>query len=417
MRSVILFAALLGGCVDADSDSCTTDNPEYPDCLPESDGGKTDTATAHLAQMNDVTIVMPLAKTQKQFNGYMPAAQLLPKALFTSRFPDQAGPTPVGSDVSMKYDNLRVVAVRLDPCFVQIGPVTDPSKCDNQLRVVFQSLTFQGNSTDAVDGAVHAFYRLTRAQLTSALKEIVALRKANGQTTAMGALKPHPLIVKQGIDGAFSKGLQQILLKYAGPANLIRFTHFKSGNLQTTWTFSGFDVGGTKAAPTTTAMVIPAMPANTTSVKFFEGFGHPMQGTFAPESIAKDAITSLVNAAKAQAANSAARKALYDAALRIENPQFHSPNTIDCASCHVGQAARLLIGDDVLGLSAAGNPNLFARDPSFVSASSMKQTTSVRDQSLNLHMLSYRNDQLMIGQRVINETAAVVAYINGKVLH
>jgi hypothetical protein len=103
--------------------------------------------------------------------------------------------------------------------------------------------------------------------------------------------------------------------------------------------------------------------------------------------------------------------------LRIENPNFHSPNTIDCASCHVGQAARLLIGDDVLGLSATDNPNLFARNPKYVSARSMKQTTNVRTQPLNVHMLSYRNDKLMIGQRVINETAATVAYVNSALLN
>jgi hypothetical protein len=34
-----------------------------------------------------------------------------------------------------------------------------------------------------------------------------------------------------------------------------------------------------------------------------------------------------------------------------------------------------------------------------------------------VHMLSYRNDSLMIGQRVINETASVVAYVNGVLLH
>ena len=67
----------------------------------------------------------------------------------------------------------------------------------------------------------------------------------------------------------------------------------------------------------------------------------------------------------------------------------------------------------MLGLSATGNANLFARDPKFVSARSMKQTTNVRTQPLNVHMLSYRNDQLMIGQRVIDETAATVAYVNG----
>ncbi len=412
LRFGFVFAALLAGCINSDGKACTTDNPDYPDCLPEDDG-KTDGATAGMAQMNDLTIVMPLATTQAQFNGYLPAKALLPKAMYTAQFPDPSGGGAIGSDVTMTYDNLRVVAVRLDPCCANIGPITDPSTCDNQLRVVFQSLTYANGGTSAIDGAVHAFYRLDRDQLKAAISEIVALRKANGQTTAMGPLQPHPLIVKQGVDGAFSQGLNKIILKYASPANLIRFTHFQSSNLQTVWNFSGFDVAGT----TTTPMVIPNVPNNGTTAGFFQGFSSPMNGGFTPESTAKDTITLLVNATNAKAASASDQQAAYDAALRIENPSFHSPNTIDCASCHVGQDARLLIGDDVLGLSAVGNANLFARDPKFVSARSMKQTTDVRTQPLNVHMLSYRNDKLMIGQRVINETAATVAYVNGVIFH
>ena len=412
LRFGLLFAAVLAGCVNQDAASCTTDNPDYPDCLPEDDG-KTDAATAGLAQMNDLTIVMPLAKTQAQFDGYLPAKQLLPKAMYTAKFPDPTNNGAIGSDTAMTYDNLRVVAVRLDPCFAQIGPITDPASCDNQLRIVLQSLTYKNGSTQAIDGAVHVFYRLSREQLVAAIKDIVALRKANGQTTAMGPLAPHPLIVKQGEDGAFAQGLNALLLKYAAQGTLIRFTHFQSSNLQTVWGFAGFDINGT----TTTAMVLPHLPNNATSVSFFQGFASPMNGGFTPESTAKDAVTLLANATNAKAATKAQQQAAYDAALRIENPAFHSPNTIDCASCHVGQAARLLIGDDVLGLSATGNPNLFARDPKYVSARSMKQTTNVRTQPLNVHMLSYRNDQLMIGQRVINETAATVAYVNGTLLH
>jgi len=411
-RLAFVVTALVAGCINSDPAACTTDNPDYPDCLPEDDG-KADAASAGMAQMNDLTIVMPLATTQAQFDGYLPATQLLPKALYTSKFPDPSGGHPIGSDVTMTYDHLRVVAVRLDPCFAQIGPVTDPSGCDNQLRIVFQSLDYGSGSTSAIDGAVHAFYRLSREQLIAAIKDIVALRKANGQRTAMGPLAPHPLIVKQGEDGAFAQGLNAILLKYASPANLIRFTHFQSSNLQTVWGFAGFDYDGSTLTP----MVIPNLPDKATSVSFFQGFASPMNGGFTPESTAEDSVTLLANAANAKAAAKSAQQAAYDAALRIENPNFHSPNTIDCASCHVGNAARLLIGDDVLGLSATGNPNLFTRDPKFVSARSMKQTTDVRKQPLNVHMLSYRNDKLMIGQRVINETAATVAYVNGVLLH
>jgi hypothetical protein len=412
LRVGFVLAALLAGCVGSDDSTCTTDNPEYPDCLPDDDGGKADSANAGLAQMNDLTVVYPLAKSSAELAAMVPATNLLPKALYTAQFPDPSGPTPIGSDTRMSYDKLRLVAIRFDPCFAQVGPITPTTQCDNQIRLVFQSLSADGSS--AIDGAVHVFYRVTRTELVAAIKEMIALRKANGQTTAMGALKPHPLLVKQGLDGQFGKDLAKLVAKYATPAKLIRFTHFQSSNLQTVWNFSGFDVTGTS---TTKPMVIPTLPNSSTTVGFFEGFSKPMKGGFTPESMHADSVTILANVDKAKAASATARKKAYNGALRIENPNFHSPNTIDCASCHVGQAARLLIGDDVLHMTAVGNPNLFQRDPKFVSATSMKQTTSVRDQPLNVHMLSYRNDELMIGQRVINETAGVVAYVNGVLLH
>src|SRR3569623_2573403 len=154
MRFAWLMVAVLAGCINQDAASCTTDNPDYPDCLPVDDG-KADAASAGRAQMNDLTIVMPLAKTQAQCDGYLPAKGLLPKALYTAKFPDPTNTGASGSDTSMTYDNLRVVAVRLDPCFANIGAVTDRASCDNQLRIVLQSLTYKDGSTQAIDGAVH----------------------------------------------------------------------------------------------------------------------------------------------------------------------------------------------------------------------------------------------------------------------
>jgi hypothetical protein len=421
-----LGAFHLAGC--AADDSC---DPDVSDCsgLAPADDGKADgdgTGIAALAQMNDLTIVLPLANSQAELdNGDLAAATLgpkgalLPEALYLAQFPDPTNTGNVGQDVGMVYDNLRLVALRFDPCFAHLGPITDPSTCDNQLRLVFQSLTYDPKrGTTAVDGAVHAFYRLTRAQLTDAIREVIALRRAQGQTTAMGPLAPHPLLVKQGLDGAFGQGLNDIVQKYASAANLIRFTHFQSGNLQTTWSFAGFDVATSGSTAKSTAMVVPTLPNKATGVEFFEGFAAQLAGGFTPETTSADDIALLVNFTNAQAATAKARKAAYDAALRIENPDFHNPNTIDCASCHMAQNARTLIGEDQLKLSSSGDANVFVADPKFVSARSMKATTTVKGQTsgLNVHMLSYKNDALMIGQRVINETAANLAYVNGVVL-
>jgi hypothetical protein len=417
--ALVATSALHGiGCTDP-----VVCEPDDLDCQDATDdGGKADGVSAATgAQMNDMTIIVPLAKSQHELDGFLAATSagvggaLLPTTPYTDLFPDPGPGHPIGSDVQMIYSHLRVVAIRFDPCFAQIGPITDVSKCDNQIRLVFQSLDYASGSTNAIDGAVHAFYRLKHDDLVAAVREVIALRKAQGQTKSMGPLAPHPLLVSQGADGAFGKGLAKIVLKYCGAGNLVRFTRFQSSNLQTVWGFAGFDLDASLEA---TAMVIPTLPNKSTSGSFFAGFAAPIAGGFTPETTSKDDVALLVNVDNAKKATKTKQQAAFDAALRIENPGVHSPNTIDCASCHVGQAARVLIGEDTLGLATTGNTNMFKADPKWVSSRSMKQTTSVRTQSgINVHMLSYKNDKLMIGQRVINETANLVAYMNGVVFH
>jgi hypothetical protein len=416
MRAIAL-ALVLTACAQSAATECASDDLDCQDS--DDDGGKADgVSAASGAQMNDMTIVVPLAKTQAEADAFLTATSpgvggpLLPKPLYTAVFPDPTNSGGIGADVQMFYANLRVVAIRFDPCFAQIGPITDIAKCDNQIRVIFQSLTFDSGG-NAVDGAVHAFYRLEHEDLLAAVREVIALRKAQGQTRSMGPLAPHPLLVAQGDDGAFAQGLAQIVLKYCGSSNLIRFTHFQSSNLQTVWGFSGFDIADGKTTP----MMIPTV--STTSVSFFAGFAAPIAGGFTPETTSTDDVAVLANITNAKAASATATHAAFDASLRIENPNFHSPNTIDCASCHVAEAARDLIGEDVLAISETGNANAFKADPNWVSARSMKETTSPRTQTdgLNVHMLSYKFNELMIGQRVINETANLVAYMNGVVFH
>jgi hypothetical protein len=421
LASVLLLAATsLTACVAAPgaAGDCAVDDDE---CLAGGyDAGKADGATVKaVAQMNDLTTVFPLAKSHAELGGYLTATssgakgQLLPKALYAPLFPDPVNHGQIGSDTGMTYGNLRVVAIRFDPCFAQIGDITDPASCDNQIRLVFQSLDDATGATLAIDGAVHAFYRVSRADLVAALREVIALRRAQGQTKSMGPLAPHPLLVKQGVAGAYSAKLGAIVTKYVGAENLMRFTHVASSNLQTSWTFAGFDVAGGKTTP----MAIAGLAPHTTSINFFAGFAAPMAGKLSAPTTTTDDLALLVDVTAAKAASKAKAKAAYAAALRIQNPDVHSPNTIDCASCHVAESAQKLMGEDVLGLSPTHDPGLFVADAQFVSARSASQTTSVRKQSgINVHMLSYKLDKLMIGARVVNETAGVLAYVNGTLL-
>jgi hypothetical protein len=124
----------------------------------------------------------------------------------------------------------------------------------------------------------------------------------------------------------------------------------------------------------------------------------------------------LANMFSSRQATAQAQQMAFQSLLRIENPNFNSPNTIDCASCHVAEVARVLNGA-ALGLSANGNPNAFVA-PATIPFVDLTVTAPVvpGPLSLDFHAFSYKGNQTRINQRVINETANVVDYSNTQLL-
>ena len=137
-----------------------------------------------------------------------------------------------------------------------------------------------------------------------------------------------------------------------------------------------------------------------------------LNGSFIPAPTAQDDIQTLTSVSKAKAASVGGRQTAFDAMLRIENPNFHSPNTIDCASCHVSEVARV-INSPLWGLTAQGNSFSFT-PPSSIPAADLALTAPVKPgtSNKNLHAFSYQATEPRINQRVVNETAVVVDYLN-----
>lgn len=345
--------------------------------------------------------MMPLPKDPTAIDAMISADPILPETLFS------ADPSGGG----MPYSSLHVVAFRLDPCFGQLGPITDPSMCDYQLRFVLQPIHWDAsnNSAFADDAAVHVFYHLTRAQFLDAVNELVAARAEDAGDDDLGPLAVHPVIAREGVTGALAQKFRTIVTKYAGEGQLFRFTSllvelFNGGSgqpdasLDLFWALHGFDIKNGVA----TMMVIPTLPQPGMEVSL-DVTSDPLATRFGPETTAADDISLLANFTQAQAATVAQRQAAFDAALRIENPNHHSPNTIDCGSCHMAEPARVLVGEQ-LGLSAAGNPNAFVTD---------RSSTQLigADGGMNIHAFSYRGSEPMINQRVMNETAANLSVV------
>lgn len=374
-----------------------------------------------LAQMNDVSILFPLATSKGAFDrGYLtPASAGRGGALITSEVYEKAfGPPGTllggGTSAAPKLAGLRLVAVRFDPCFAELQ-IRDESKCKNQIRLVFQTLSFDGKRTTAKDDAVHAFYSITRAELEAAVGKMIALRTKKVGEKRLGALGPHPLLKTTGgdLDVATAAEVEGLVTSLAGPKNLVQFTQFATSAGGLAWNFSGFDTA------TGAFMPIPGLPAaRNTRVAFFAGFetgtlsGEPAFNP-ASEATGTDNLQALGNETSATAVGAATRAQGFQAMLRLENPTKHSPDTTDCASCHAVEPIRKLVATKLFAGEMEKAVGAFAPDARFVPAEDLKQAAN-EEAGVDMHMFSYNGRVPSVHRRTINETAAVVAHLNAR---
>jgi hypothetical protein len=327
-----------------------------------------------------------------------------------------SGSTPVGGGVGgpaqALYADLRVVALRLDPCFAALQPDPHGAGCTNELRLVMQEVKKDDSGKPtAFDSAIHLFYSISRQDLLDASQSIARLRRtARGSDEHLGPLAPHAVIKQQGMAGSMAAGLRELVLRYAGQKNLTRATTMSSSNSGFNWTFAGFDITNAAMA-TMTKMVIPTLPMSATQQLFFRGFGNKViEGQFTPATSSADDLTIFATAQKAGAARPAVESA-FAALIKIEDPTKHSPDTIDCASCHLAAPFSALVALPTFSLDEEKDPNAYKPSGGSVTASEMSSTFD-RVSLLNLHAFSYVGANHSINRRTVNETAGIVEYLN-----
>ncbi len=359
--------------------------------------------------MNDVTVIYPLPKHA------VDASQLispqdpglggpwLPQKVYV-RLPE----INKGEAKAYTYQNLRVVAVRLDPCF------RDEGKCLAQVRLVWQPVgnSVYGSSSplgqlEAKDAAVHSFYTLDAARFGALLEDYEALRKANAWDLSAEPLQVHPVLLKQGLDGPFARGLRQLLARYVGTSTLWRVTAMKTfvGNDQ--WSFLGFSVSGGLARdiviPRTRGATQQAFrTAESTQADFSGGVVTP-----APQG-GDNVLPILQNSRFLRGDAPDSLSALGKAIADIENPKVHTPETMDCVSCHTAQAAGSVLFERVAGLSDM--PQVMKEK--FKSVLPLQNLGLRQGNTHVLRALGYVDRDLVLSRRVINETANVAEKLN-----
>jgi len=300
-------------------------------------------------EADDVAILYPPG------GGGITAAELVPRAIYERAFGSegalQLGGTPAAPPLAM----LHLVAIRIDPQ-------------REQLRLVFQPAGER-------DDAVHVFFALDHGEARGLAEAVAELRGP----VKLGALAPHPLLVRDGVTGPFGHGLAALIRQHARAAKLARITVFTSSGLGTAWNFFGVDVA---AGGATTPVAIPTLPPDTRLEAFFAGFVEGEltgDAPFTPSSTAlaaRDDLRILASRDRLARVAPAARDQALAAAARIEDPRVHTPETIDCASCHVAHLVQ-----------AHG--------------------------ALDLHMFGYSHGRPSIQPRTTREVADSVAALNG----
>lgn len=354
----------------------------------------------------DVTVVYPLpasaAEAERMLKGTSVGAfgELVPREAFgrIAEPLDARSKGPVGAAGEPARLGLHLVAVRLDPCF---GVEGKESVCKAQMRLVFQGMggTGDGPKPAADDGAVHVFVEMPQAELVRTVKQVLTLReKAGGYAAA--PLGVHPVLEREGLGGAFAQGLRSIVLEHGGASRVTRMTFFRRTNSrQGQWIFGIFDA---KSGAFAESPIATTTATTQTLVAGIAPSGQGLAGRVENPTSSPDDMTLLLDTAKATSAPREDFAKAVRAAERVENPRFHSPDTMDCVSCHTATAALRVSAQN----SAGGDA--YRTSGGKIPAYAAPAAPSLE----NVHALSYLGSELGINQRTANESHSVTVAVN-----
>jgi hypothetical protein len=350
--------------------------------------------------LNDVSILFPIPEASgdglyraTDVGGY---GQLLPLSVFQTVGPiarkgcvnvDVAGCEKT-EPVETTHPRLRVVAVRIDPCFPALGA----SVCRSQVRVVMQPL--DKGSFD--DDALHVFYDLPKQDFDALVSELGKISRSVPKDLPLGV---HPLLKEQGTQGAYAKALKATLFSRIGASRISRVTAMEMTFIAGGWSFRGFEFDQ-GSNPTPIGIV-----GSTEHEQEVTGFGSisPPTPLFPEDS----PFSLLWDSGQLEEASPAERQAAFDDALVIENPTKKTVDEESCVACHTALPMRLAV-EKTFALNSQNNPNAFAS--SFNLA--LTSRPEVSEQQNMLHAFSYHGIDAGISQRTVNESAAVAEYLN-----
>jgi hypothetical protein len=355
------------------------------------DGGATFTDGG--LDLNDVSWLLPLPAASQldallSLDANGGRGPLLPRALY-----DTLPGLVAGEDPSAMYAKLRVVSIRIDPCF----PATATGGCIKQLRLVAQPLFISQLTTSTDDGTVHLFFDLSDADFADATRTVWQLRAlANGATTGQ-PLDVHPVMRAQGLRGTYATTLHAMVKRLCGAQNLSRLAFMRLVQHDVAWRFGAFNVVGG-------ALVEDPIPRlNALTQQGVQEFGNTefRSGELQPAP-SGDQLSVLLSESELRLTDQRTFERAVTAALRIEHPARSNPKTADCGSCHTASRA-LSNARKERPVDLSAHEDRYVANPRF----DLRRVDAIGDDPRGMRAFGYFENLSAFSQRTINESAEV----------
>ncbi|AKU95973.1 hypothetical protein AKJ09_02637 [Labilithrix luteola] len=400
---MLAFVAL-ASVVACSSPSATSTSDEsgaaQPDPItPSADGGTPDPVNPGDPgdlDLSDVSVLFPLSTTENRMwkaSDEAAYGALLPPAILAKLPP--LLPTRGGPPGSL--DTLRVVAMRLDPCFPSIALA--PDGCRAQVRLVLQ-LVSDGAKVSAEDAAVHVFYELPTSELDALVAQLLDLKKQAGVNSTRKPLGVHPALAAETNGGPFTDGLRKAVFARIGAARLVRVTTMSVVQAGFQWRFEGFEVSDAAKGTTSPIDIAKAGIAS-------QEFVGSRPETILPAAATDDDIHGLFVGADGVRPAQADLDSGARAALRIENPKTRDVETTSCASCHAAGPA-LRRAENTFGVSVVDAPEAYQNADFDLS------TPFAGTETNQIRAFGWFFTQPQVSARVVNDSAEVVSFLRAR---
>lgn len=349
--------------------------------------------------MNDVALLLPLPRPGEEAQMLSPKTEGVQGPLLPAEIYQTLPWIVIGEDRLGMYENsLRVVAIRIDPCF-QEG--SGPQPCQRQIRFVWQPFKMKNGVLNTLDGAIHTFHTFNENEWRVFIGKMRSL-KARFVSGLGAPLQIHPVLRAQGYNGPYWQELRRILLSHCGPQSLSRATAMVVNPMGTTWVFTGFDIKNGAAQRIPIARL--GRPAQAVFVNLEDKKNFRLAMNPYPEN--EVPLLNFFNDSKAPRSESETLEVVRRAVL-FENPRVFNPGNLDCASCHSSRAIPHWAAEKFPQWSG----NLFAKER-FVGPGNLRNLTPNPVRTNVIRAFGYFDRDPIISQRTVNEAAVSASLLN-----